>query len=169
MVAPSLLRITWDELLLFEILLKQVSLCEYIPILSCNTRASIATCRIGQADMVTVDGLSVRWMTITIILTMTITINIILTKKIDQHCDFGAILHSCHVFLATSGKALQHVVNPPGTRSLRDAVNKKKRDFLGIFPKCRAPPPLPPFWEKFPKNTVFFLVGVTKGWFFEKI
>ena len=59
MFAPSLLRITCDELLLFEILLKQVSLCEYIPILSCNTRASIATCicRIGQADMVTVDGL----------------------------------------------------------------------------------------------------------------
>ena len=59
MFAPSLLRITCDELLLFELLLKQVSLCEYIPILSCNTRASIATClyKIGQADMVTVDGL----------------------------------------------------------------------------------------------------------------
>ena len=119
MFAPSLLRITCDELLLFEILLKQVSLCEYILILSCNTRASIATClyKIGQADMVIVDGLSVRWMTITIILTMAITINIILTKKIDQHCDFGAILRSCDVFLATSGQPLQHVVKPRGTRS----------------------------------------------------
>ena len=62
MFASLLLRIMCDELLLFELLLKQVSLCEYIPILSCNTRASIATClyKIGQADMVIVDGLSVR-------------------------------------------------------------------------------------------------------------
>ena len=29
--------------------------------------------------------------------------------------------------------------------SLRDAAHKKKRDFLGIFPKCRTPPPSPPF------------------------
>ena len=32
-----------------------------------------------------------------------------------------------------------------GLAHVRDAANKKKRDFLGIFPKCRTP--LPPFWE----------------------
>ena len=44
---------------------------------------------------------------------------------------------------------------------------KKNGIFWEFFPSVG--PPLPPFWEKFPKNTVFFLVGVTKGWFFEKI
>ena len=35
---------------------------------------------------------------------------------------------------------------------IRDATPQKKRDFLGIFPKCRTPP-LPPFWEPlFPKK-----------------
>ena len=30
------------------------------------------------------------------------------------------------------------------SQKLRDAVQKKRRDFLGIFPKCRTPPPPPP-------------------------
>ena len=45
---------------------------------------------------------------------------------------------------------------------LRDAPKKKKRDFLGIFPKCRPPPPLPPFWEPlFPKKKcgLFCILG----------
>ena len=39
----------------------------------------------------------------------------------------------------------------------RDAVQKNKRDFLGIFPKCWTPPPLSPFWEPlFPKKSVVY-------------
>ena len=38
---------------------------------------------------------------------------------------------------------------------IRDAPNKKKRDFLGIFPKCRTPPS-PPFGKNFPKIPFFF-------------
>ena len=30
---------------------------------------------------------------------------------------------------------------------LRYALRKKLRDYLGIFPKWRNPPPIPPFWE----------------------
>ena len=30
---------------------------------------------------------------------------------------------------------------------LRYALKQKKRYYLGIFPKRRAPPPTPPFWE----------------------
>ena len=33
------------------------------------------------------------------------------------------------------------------TSPVRDAVEKKLRDYLGIFPNWRAPPPNPPFWE----------------------
>ena len=32
------------------------------------------------------------------------------------------------------------------TMMIRDALKKKLRDYLGIFPKWR-PPPIPPFWE----------------------
>ena len=41
---------------------------------------------------------------------------------------------------------------------VRDAPQKNKRDFLGIFPKCRTPP-LPPFWEPvFSKKKVWFIL-----------
>ena len=39
--------------------------------------------------------------------------------------------------------------------NIREALKKKLWDYLGIFPKPRAPPP-PPFWEFRPFFTVLF-------------
>ena len=42
-------------------------------------------------------------------------------------------------------------------RLLRDAPNKKKRDYLGIFPKCRTPPP-PLLGTPVSKKKVWFIL-----------
>ena len=42
--------------------------------------------------------------------------------------------------------------------NLGEAFKKKIRDYLGIFPKCQAPPP--PFWERFVQNEIFWVVFV---------
>ena len=51
------------------------------------------------------------------------------------------------VILHLSGEGISLMICPQGR------CPKKKRGFLGIFPKGRPPPPLPPFWEPlFPKK-----------------
>ena len=43
------------------------------------------------------------------------------------------------------GYYLPELILPP--RQIRYALKKKKRYYLGIFPKRRTPTPTPPFWE----------------------
>ena len=42
-------------------------------------------------------------------------------------------------------------------RCFRYALRKKLRDYLGIFPKWRTPPPIPPFWEPLIQNKKYRL------------
>ena len=54
-------------------------------------------------------------------------------------------------------------VSQKRTCRIREALKKKLRDYLGIFPKRRTPPPTPPFWEPLvqkKKLCLFCILGV---------
>ena len=63
---------------------------------------------------------------------------------------------NCATKVIKSGYNGSDIVDGEGYKQ-REGLKKKIRNYLGIFPKCRTPPPTPPFWEP--------LVQKKKLWF----